>query len=363
MSMLHLDADLELDLADPHSLAIRYPGSLRLSQTFGRSLASVHVGGDLVIDTPEVNGIVVAAGEITTHSPVEASRIVGRSLKLESGVIRCAAIAASDKIVIGKCTLKVDVIIAPVIEIHPEAKGRVTVIESGNDRGSTKIKGGFTLVEYEELFGDGGEFLSDRHVAPLGEPLPDLADLPVVHDLGAEHLEEVDPLPTVDDLTETAADDDSYEGVALTLDNSDLVNEPRPEAQPAVQNAATIDDEDSEIIKENRPVLPRAPTPQPPPKRKRKKKPTAAVNKWFDRFDHVLEQVFELVDEPPEPLTELKTYAQDRQVDGIKRRLDDAWLGTLRHHRQSRTAVDAKVAHRFRVLSDLVTQGPGSKKK
>ncbi|MFK7929311.1 MAG: hypothetical protein AB8H79_14045 [Myxococcota bacterium] len=376
MSVLHLPADLDLDLDDEHSLVLRYPGSLHLAQTFGRAMASVHVGGNLVLDLDEVNGICVAGGSLTTTSPVEATRLTAGTLLIGSGVVRAAALAASEKIIIGKCTLKVDVIIAPIIEIHPEAKGRVTVIESRNDRGPTKIKGGFTLQEYEELFGDSEEFLADRSVCPLDRTLSDM--LEVTQGLPLEEVTELEAMDAADDLddpptelstiappglddvfapTEVADDDDSYDGVGLTLDAPTILAEPTSAAAPD-PSAADIDNEDSEIIKQVRPLPPRAPTPMPPPKRSRSKRTSKATQKWFDRFDGILDQLLTLIDEPSEPLVQLHTFAQERQVEGIEQKLDTAWLGTLRQHRQARTPVDAKVSHRFRVLSDLVAHGP-----
>jgi len=368
MSVLNLPKDLSLDLDDEHSLVLRYPGSMHLSQTFGRALATVHVGGNLVLDLDEVNGVCVAGGSLTTTTPVEATRLTAGTLLIGSGVVRAAALAASEKIVIGKCTLKVDVIIAPVIEIHPEAKGRVTVIESRNERGPTKIKGGFTLSEYEELFGDSEEFLADRSVCPLDRTLPDMLEVtdakpsdeaaPPTQDSASEPSD-VAP-PGLDDVfapTEIADDDDSYEGVGLTLDAPSILAEPTSSRTPD-PSAADIDNEDSEIIKQVRPLPPRAPTPMPPPKRSRSQRSNEATNKWFDRFDGVLDQLLTLIDEPADPLVQLHTFAQERQVEGMEQKLDTAWLGTLRQHRQARTAVNAKVAHRFRVLSDLVAQGP-----
>ena len=168
---LTISRQLELDLSDPHSLTLRYPGDVHLSQTFGRPLAGVFVGGDLTMDLPEVTGTCACDGVLATSSDVDAIRLTGRELHLSGGEIRARALSATERILIGPCKLKVDVIIAPVVHIHPEARGRVTVVECRNDRGPTKIRGEFSLTEYEENFGGAMEFLAGRGVQPLPKNL------------------------------------------------------------------------------------------------------------------------------------------------------------------------------------------------
>ena len=72
---LDISAALELDLSDPHSLTLRYPGDVRLAQTFGRPLAGVQVGGDLELELPTVTGTCVAQGVLSSASRVDAIRL------------------------------------------------------------------------------------------------------------------------------------------------------------------------------------------------------------------------------------------------------------------------------------------------
>jgi hypothetical protein len=91
--------------------------------------------------------------------------------------VHCTAISADERIAIGPSVLTVDVIIAPEITLDPKASGRVTIIESANERGPTKIKGGFSLADFEDTFGSSAEFLAQRGVRPLPgrDPVTDVA--------------------------------------------------------------------------------------------------------------------------------------------------------------------------------------------
>jgi len=393
---LILTPELELDLSDPHSLTLRYPGDVHLSQTFGRPLAGAQVGGDLHLDLPEVTGTCVAQGDIRTSSNIDAIRLTGRELHLSGEVIRARALSASERILIGPCTLKVDVIIAPVVHIHPEARGRVTVVECRNEVGPTKIRGEFTLQEYEENFGGAMEFLAGRGVGPLekgldieeilarpravistvppDEPQEDQELEP--EELHPEELEFVDVEP-LEDLS----DADSFDGVSAlpadaldTLepedeDHEEDVEEPATEITPLDPVIAAFDedvadtliDEDAGIIEPARPLPPRASTPMPPPPRE--DSPTPVAQTWFLKLDAIVQGIEAAYEshgnsEVPDAVRTLRDVIESRQVERVTHELDTVWTDTVKHHRQARTPVDPKVAHRFRVLSDLVAHQP-----
>lgn len=394
--VVHLPRDLELDLSDPHSLTLRYPGDVHLSQTFGRPLAGAQVGGDLVLDLPRVTGTCVAQGAIRTDSDIDAIRLTGRELHLSGGEIRARALSATERILIGPCKLKVDVIIAPVVIIDPAARGRVTVMESRNEQGPTEIRGAFSLDEYEENFGGAREFLAGRGVGPLddGVDVDELLSRPraivttlradgvtddvAVRELGPEELEIVD-LEPIDDL----ADADSFDGVSVvhpqdanpTLTparggseqdfvdgpfddpDSEVTLDPDADAIPDVL-VEPLPDEDAGIIEPVDKPLPRAPTPMPPPPRGADDSPEARA--WFRKLESVVQAIEETYGPSgPEALAVLREAVESGEPERVQHDLDTVWTDTVRFHKQGRTPVDPRVAHRFRVLHELVDQRPG----
>ncbi|TVQ92181.1 MAG: hypothetical protein EA397_07415 [Deltaproteobacteria bacterium] len=197
---LHIPADLDLDLSNELTIDLRYPGSVTLEQTFGRRISEIDIGGDLELRLTTVHGTCRAGGSLRLSGNVDAVHLHGAVVVIEGSSIRARSISASERIIIGPGELKVDVIIAPYIEIHPEATGRVTVIESHNQRGLTKIKGGFSLNEYEDLFGDADAFLAQRGVARLpGEQAPTL-DLDLIEPIEDEDSEDAEVVVGVDEI-------------------------------------------------------------------------------------------------------------------------------------------------------------------
>jgi hypothetical protein len=408
---LHLTDDLELDLTDPSTVDIRYRGDLHLATTFGRELGVVLVDGDLTLDVPHVGGTCIAGGRLRVDGDVDGNRLSARELHLGGGTIRARALSASERIVIGPARLKVDVIIAPFIEIHPEARGRVTLIESRNERGPTQVKGGFTLSEYEELFGEARQFLTDRGVGTLddlADPPPELQAHPALDDIeelspdAIDHLEELedvepedgdivdlhaDALSPVDDDTDLVEvdpeplddDTDLVEVDPEPLDDdTDLVEvdpepldddpdavgtmSPDPLLAPPASDLVPddLEDEDAGIIEEVQRARPtgRTPTgtpPRPPPSLDR------ATEVWFAKIDRVLDRLsaaYADTSDPPSSLAELEALVAARRPEELTRGLPPLWGQVWRHHRQTRAPLSPRVAHGFRVLHDLVQVGP-----
>lgn len=165
-----LPAGLELDLTD-ETISIRYDGDVHIEDIGNRRIEEIHAGGDIEIQLEKITGRLVAGGVLTLTGDVDAEHLHAREVVLGRNPIRCKAISATQRITIGPARLSVDCIIAPEIQIAPKASGRVTVIESHNDRGATKIKGGFSLADYDDMFGNADEFLAERGLEPLPDPV------------------------------------------------------------------------------------------------------------------------------------------------------------------------------------------------
>lgn len=147
---------------------IRFDGDIRVDDALGQRIAELHATGDITLNVAGVGGVIVAGGVLTVNAPVDAVSLHARQVVLGTADVKCRSITAAESIKIGAADLAVDAIIAPEIALDPKAHGRVTVFESHNERGATKIKGGFSLADYEDMFGGADAFLAERSLSRLG---------------------------------------------------------------------------------------------------------------------------------------------------------------------------------------------------
>lgn len=197
-----LPEGVELELGSD-TLNVKFDGDVHLKTTLGRKLGRVEATGDVRVDLERVTGTIISGGCLTVSGEIAAELLSGRVVEIGRTDVRCRAIAASERIVVGQSSLKVDAIIAPEIVLDPNAHGRVTVIESHNERGPSKVKGGFSIADYEDMIGGADEFLSSRGLSRLGSPD---AETVTVHD--DEDVDDPESL-SVDDIEPLATSGDS----------------------------------------------------------------------------------------------------------------------------------------------------------
>lgn len=118
---------------------------------------------------------VQAAEDLNITGHLRGSVIKGGRVKLNAEKLEVGAVEGTLRVDLGEGAYKVEVVIAPHIEVHPGSEGRINVIESNNELGSSNLKGRFRLAEYAEFTGiDPNIFLRERDVrslAKLGQPL------------------------------------------------------------------------------------------------------------------------------------------------------------------------------------------------
>ncbi|MEM6929096.1 MAG: hypothetical protein AAF602_19315, partial [Myxococcota bacterium] len=148
-------------------LHLAYEGDVDLQETPEAGFALVEAGGDLEIRIPQIGANLRAGGTLRVRGDVVGGRLHARHVVLGRQRIDCQAITATESITIGAAHITCDAIIAPVIHLDPKAFGRVTVIESRNERGATKIKGGFSVRDFDDMFGNADEFLATRGLSRL----------------------------------------------------------------------------------------------------------------------------------------------------------------------------------------------------
>jgi hypothetical protein len=308
-----LPEGLKLEIG-PERLAIEYDGDVEIEVDLGREIASVHTAGDLTVKLPKVTGDLVSGGVLRVMGDFDGGVLHGREVVLGRQAIKCRAISADERIVIGAATISCDVIIAPEINLDPKAQGRVTVIESLNERGATKIKGGFSLSDYEDMFGNSREFLAERGLAPLGTPKPHSG----------------------------RADQHRAEGV-----DTELTAAPRKSPAPNQQrHAEDIEDPLSLSLDDLEPLVDGGGT------------PAGAEDKdvLHQRLSDALGRItacYEGSDLPP-AVEELRDLVDHRDYDGLRQSITEVWNGLLGFHQKRGIRPHHQVTHAFNVIHGLV---------
>jgi hypothetical protein len=308
-----LPAGLEIDVGEV--LSIGYEGDVVLEQSFGRTLGDIYAGGDLTIRLDTVTGSLRAGGKLIVEGKIDADTLHAREVILGKQDIKCRAISADERIVIGAAKLAVDIIIAPEIVLDPKANGRVTVIEALHEPGPTKIKGGFSLKEYEEVVGDPTQFLAERGITPLSgersspaaeeeEPDVDAPRAPAARTPTA-------PVPT-NASPSIPHEEDISDPLSLSVD--DL--EPLAEAQ-----------EDADELHP----------------------------KLMDAVKRIA-ACYEGKEVPP-AVNQLKELVESRDYDRLRENITEVWNGLLGFHQKKGIRPHHQVTHAFNVIHGLVQQG------
>ncbi|MEQ1569776.1 MAG: hypothetical protein ABMA64_29340 [Myxococcota bacterium] len=304
-----LPEGLKLDIT-PESITIEYDGDMDVQIDLGRRISAIRAGGDLTVRLPKVSGDLVAGGVLRVLGDVEGGGMLrGREVILGRQNIRCKSISASERITLGPATVAADVIIAHDVQIDPKATGRVTVIESSNDRGATKIKGGFSLIDYEDMFGNSIEFLTQRGLDPLGARPPESADAPP---LPASAIEPIAPMAKPPKGKKD--DEDVDDPLSLSLDD----------LEPLVEQA----------------------------ERGRK----APKDDLHLRLTEALDRITSCYDgmELPPAVDQLRTLVEMRDYDILRSNITEVWNGLLGFHQKRGIRPHHQVTHAFNLIHGLV---------
>jgi cytoskeletal protein CcmA (bactofilin family) len=157
--------------------------------------SSVEVGGDaqiegdLVVDEAVVAGqlqarsvsvqgleasggvsatTIVGRGSLSMGGDIRADRIEGGDLRIDQGDVSVRIVSASRSIHLGSITIKSDIVMAPAVSMDAAASGRISVLESGTEPGTSRVKGCLSLEDLEELFGNSRQFLDERGLEDPG---------------------------------------------------------------------------------------------------------------------------------------------------------------------------------------------------
>jgi hypothetical protein len=293
---VEIPADAAIAVVDD-TLVVRHDGDVVLRQTLGAGSVRIEATGDVHLAGFRVRGAVRAGGRLVLEAPADVDEL--RAAEIEVGDVELIArtVVATRRIAVGRTTLQADVVSAPEVVLHPEATGRIRVLDCAHDVPATRVRGCLSVPEYEADFGDARAFLDSRGVTPVGGAPPEPAQV----------------VPPTEPVVAT----------------------PAPFAVPSAPESEeqVVDDPSDE------PTV-------PPPTRA----PTRAA-KAIDRAVQRLEGAY--VDAPPAAVTEAIALARRGQSDLLTLRLDALWTAVLREHLSRAEPVPHEALAAFHALRDV----------
>jgi hypothetical protein len=360
-----------------NSLVVRHDGDIVMEQTLGRRLSRVEAGGDLTLRCSPITGVLHAAGVLTTEGDVDAQELRAEVIHIGPGDVRARAIVGTKKVVIGAARLTIDVIVAPHVEISDDARGRVRVVDSLNERPATRVRGCLSLEDYEADFGGAAEFLARRGVISVN-PLPGPPDAAETGETG----ETAEPTPQA---TVTAApapapsepgDQEDAPDDVFAMDFSEVfVDEPTDtEPHPVVAQAEVEWDNDLEAEPEfeyatfdpqahlaKPPVsapsdaaAPHPIAPEPVAEPVPVATPAPAATHLDRHAPSIRRSVARIVEaygaDLPPSVHELREVTERGQFSALGGALDELWLGLLRHHLRASTQPPRVVIQSFQSI-------------
>lgn len=336
-----LPSGLTLSVEDG-SLSLEFDGDVVLEDTLGHALGSVKAGGDLDVGVavsgatlsaggklvlrgaaaggslsagsdlhiqgPANDATLTAGGELVIDGDVDEVTMQAARVEIRGGSVKAKAISASETISIGDAKLTVDVLQAPRISLGAGATGRVTVIDARVEPGPSKIKGGFSLQDYEEMFGDAATFLEERGLTPLGE-----GDVP-----------------------------SAPASVVVTPDP-----EPEPEIEAVEEEIEVEADEETEMLNPDdlEPVDMEELTPI-------NEEAEAELRCKLDETLAVIDGCYE--GEAPPALVRLRELVTANDFTGLREDINGIWNDLLKYHQKKRLRPPHQVTHAFNTIHSLI---------
>ena len=323
------------------------------------------VGGDLKGDHLSVGGAVSLAGAVdATH--IEATRV-----RFGGGPIQARGVQASESISVGAVQVQCDALIAPRVDLQPGTRGRVTVVESLNELGSSAIKGGLRLSDLAEMFGSSEAFLKERGLRPLSDGAKATEAAPAAAP-SALAVEE-DTGPQLEEATEPPLEELGEDNIQIEVEGLDTIEEEEPASRIATvqigPNGSTpqgawagdgvpehletsaadqvevedgIDDEGDldEVVGAEAGA----------------DAPSAVEDETYTRMVEVVGRITTCypASDPPPALTRLHQLIEERNYDSIQSDLTDIWNQLLKYHQKRGLRIQPQVTTTFNTINAIV---------
>ena len=292
-----LPAGVKLSL-DGDALSIENPGDIVIEGLPAQKLKTLRSGGDVVLTPPKpvsLDSIHATSGTVTIKGKVTVGFIEANDVDFAGGTLKAKVIKAAGQAVFSGTRLEADVVVAAAVDISPDLKGRATAIQSDNELGAHKLKGGFDLAEFVSLMPGGAELLEAHGIE----------------------------VPEVDDDDDEDEDEDEDEDDEEDEDEDD---EPRagPESEAAAVEADPIDGEVLGQVEE-------------------------ALAKIESAYEGEL----------PPPIALLGQLVSDGDFVGLKMQINTIWSDLLKHHQQTGLYISNTVTHMFQTIQLLMRKVDG----
>ncbi len=398
-SLLRLPTDTHLVVGED-TLVVRHEGDVELEQSLGRRLVRLEAGGDATLRNFRATGTLRAGGKLAILTPADLDDAMGDIVEIGDVDFTARTVVATTRVIIGRASLNVDIVSAPEVVVHPDATGRIRLLDCLHEVPATRVRGCLSVKEYEADHGDVASFLGRRGVNPVA-PLPSTAAVeavapalltppeeaatllvvppppaeaePVVEPAAVKPEPEPHPEPAprprkarvpslaeLVDVAQTGGIPDSGDGPP-TLEDADLeplppvdlpaaaaaapvtaVTAPPPARVSAAQPAVPVTDLPSvepeiDAVEDDATV--------PPPRRG----PTRATRS-LDRALERLQSAYPSA--PPEPVNELMGLVRRGRIHLVAGRIDDLWVATLKHHLAERSAIPRSALLAFHALRE-----------
>src|SRR6185436_8324259 len=103
---------------------------------------------------------------------LEVTNVRGGDVAIAAKTVKAKVEHGTSSVTVGPVKITADIVMAPEVQVDPKCTGKVTVIEARNDVAAPGIKGGLSLEDLEDAFGNSAQFLSERGLAPLSGSAP-----------------------------------------------------------------------------------------------------------------------------------------------------------------------------------------------
>ena len=153
-------------------LMVRHDGDILLQQSFNRNLSSVEATGNVTIDMARITGEILAGGTLSLSGSYEGTRLKGRNVRIDAKTVTAQVIYATDNVTIRAETINVQFIVAPEVDISPEAAGQIVVLESPSARVPASFKGHRRMNQFPQVPPEVSAFLQ-KHAGPPSRAVRD----------------------------------------------------------------------------------------------------------------------------------------------------------------------------------------------
>ncbi len=215
---LVIPAGVRIDVGE-NGFRISNPGDIVIHGALDHPLDVIASSdGSVTLDAADpvtLNRIEAPRGEVKLAGELSVRTVYARRVSMVSGKLSAGSIVAEERIELEGEVLQADILATPSVEISDDLKGRATVIECVEEPGPHRLKGGFRLEEYLDLFPAGDEILAKYPDvnAYLDQASSDEAETTDA-DSSLESIEEVEEL---EPSSLETADQGDREGEVLTL--------------------------------------------------------------------------------------------------------------------------------------------------